>query len=138
MAQLERPPRGSGGSAPSGASPGYETRDVPVRPIVVGALVGTLAIAGFFVLMWWMFLAITTRDAASSAPSHPLARRGADNRPPEPRLQTDPRRELAELHAREDEILKSYAWIDRERGIVRVPIDRAMELYLERDAGGAR
>ena len=33
--------------------------------------------------------------------------------------------------------LGSYGWVDREREIVHIPIDRAIDLYLERQ-GGAR
>jgi hypothetical protein len=52
--------------------------------------------------------------------------------PPEPRLQEHPREDLSELRAREDEILSSYGWVDRNAGVVRIPIDAAMKLTLER------
>jgi len=32
----------------------------------------------------------------------------------------------------QDQLLDTYGWIDRQHGIVRLPIDRAMELLLER------
>ena len=51
---------------------------------------------------------------------------------PEPRLIVTPAADLEELRAREDEELKSYAWIDRKSGIVRIPIERAMELIVQR------
>lgn len=38
---------------------------------------------------------------------------------------------LAELRAAEAEALSTPAWIDQGKGIVRLPIDRAMELVLE-------
>jgi hypothetical protein len=47
---------------------------------------------------------------------------------PEPRLSVDPGAELSSMRAEEDEVLKNYGWIDRERGIVRIPIDRAMAI----------
>lgn len=48
----------------------------------------------------------------------------------------DPRRSerLARLEAlqkKEKELLGSYGWVDRSKGIVRVPLDRAMELELQ-------
>ncbi len=46
---------------------------------------------------------------------------------------------LQETKARADEILSSYAPIDRDAGIYRIPIDRAMELVVEdaqRQQGG--
>jgi hypothetical protein len=36
------------------------------------------------------------------------------------------------MRADEDQILGSYGWIDRERGIVRLPIDRAIALLAEK------
>jgi hypothetical protein len=53
--------------------------------------------------------------------------------PHAPRLSGEPGRELAELRAREDELLGSYAWVDRDADVVRVPIERAMELLVERE-----
>ncbi len=40
---------------------------------------------------------------------------------------------LSELRIKEDHALTSYQWVDKEKGIVRLPIDRAMELVV-RDA----
>ena len=51
---------------------------------------------------------------------------------PAPRLQTSERDDLTELRAREDGVLKSYGWVNREAGIVRIPIDRAMDLMVQR------
>jgi len=52
--------------------------------------------------------------------------------PPEPRLQTNPRQDLSDLRAREDQTLSSYGWVDRNAGVVRIPIDQAIKLTLER------
>lgn len=38
---------------------------------------------------------------------------------------------LQELRARENEQLHSYQYIDREKGTVRIPVERAMELLVE-------
>jgi len=51
---------------------------------------------------------------------------------PEPRLQLAPREDLAALRTREDAELNSYGWVDKTSGVVRIPIDRAMDLVLER------
>ena len=47
--------------------------------------------------------------------------------PPEPRLQTDPEADLGAYVRKEQQLLGSYGWVDRERGIVHVPIEVAME-----------
>jgi hypothetical protein len=43
---------------------------------------------------------------------------------------------LVDLRAREDEALHSYRYLDREKGTVRLPIERAMELLAEEAAQG--
>jgi hypothetical protein len=47
--------------------------------------------------------------------------------PPEPRLQTDPAADLGAYVRKEQHLLDSYGWVDREHGIVHVPIEIAMQ-----------
>jgi hypothetical protein len=46
--------------------------------------------------------------------------------------QAAPDEALKQLRATEEALLTTYGWADRENGVVRIPIDRAMELLLER------
>lgn len=48
--------------------------------------------------------------------------------PPGLRRRHAPVAELARLREDEDRILNDYAWIDREEGVFRIPIERAMEI----------
>jgi hypothetical protein len=52
--------------------------------------------------------------------------------PPEPLLQRNPAEDMQEMQAENEAILNSYGWVDQEAGIVRIPIEQAMELTLER------
>ena len=52
---------------------------------------------------------------------------------PQPRLQVSEPVDLAKLRQAEDSLLNSYGWVDREKGIVRIPIDEAMRLLAERN-----
>ncbi len=47
-----------------------------------------------------------------------------------------PSEDLANLHAREDEQLKTYGFINKEKGVVQIPLDRAMELVAREAAEG--
>ena len=51
---------------------------------------------------------------------------------PQPQLQTTPSMDLRTVRAAEEETLKSYGWVDKSNGVVRVPIERAMELLARR------
>jgi hypothetical protein len=43
-----------------------------------------------------------------------------------------PGQELKATRAAEDLMLKSYAWVDKDKGIVRIPIQRAIDLLAQR------
>lgn len=47
--------------------------------------------------------------------------------PPAPRLQTDPEADLRAYVRKEQHLLDSYGWVDRERGIAHIPIEAAMQ-----------
>lgn len=51
---------------------------------------------------------------------------------PQPRLLVNEPANLAELRTHEHEILTTYGWMDQSAGVVRLPIERAKELILER------
>jgi hypothetical protein len=44
------------------------------------------------------------------------------------RLLVDAPNELREMRAAEDAVLNSYGWVDKDAGIVRIPVDRAMAI----------
>ncbi|MDQ6705434.1 MAG: hypothetical protein M3Z85_05660 [Acidobacteriota bacterium] len=96
----------------------------------IGLAISVLIVA---MAMWGLFDLFYERETATNAES-PVARRVLDERPkipPEPRLQATPRIELKELRENEAAILGGYGWIDPEKGIVRIPIDRAMDAVLK-------
>lgn len=52
-----------------------------------------------------------------------------------PRAQISPSRDLAEVMAKQRRILHGYGWIDRNTGVVRIPIQRAMEQLIAKEIG---
>lgn len=85
------------------------------------------------VLMLWMFKAeVAAVDASNPPRVYPLAVLQDDRQPPEPRLQTNPKQELADLHAAEAAVLTGYSWVDRNNQVVRIPVADAMRLTLQR------
>jgi hypothetical protein len=111
----------------------HEESDVNIRAIFGfgAALAAVGLIVHVLVLLLFNFLDARAKPQAPAA--YPLAAGQQEERlPPEPRLQTEPREDLAALRAREDDALRSYGWVDRNGGVVRIPIGRAMELTLQR------
>ena len=111
---------------------GYETRDVAFKPVLWAGF-GLIAIViTFFVLMWVLYVNLLDREARSSAPAHRLAAEQARTDPPAPRLQSDPVDDWLNFQAENERVLSTYGWVDRSAGIVRIPIEKAMELAVER------
>jgi hypothetical protein len=86
-------------------------------------------------MVWLLFGYLTAREGRPVPPEFPLAAQQQERLPPEPRLQTNPRQDLDDMRAEEDRALATYGWIDRDAGVVRLPIEEAMKLVVERGLG---
>jgi len=112
--------------------PGYETRDIVVRPLLyAGVGLVLLAVAAQFGMLV-LFDVFQAREKLLGASVRPLASELRRETPPEPRLQTSPLSDLQALRSWEDRILTTYAWVDRGEGVVRIPVERAKDLLLQR------
>jgi hypothetical protein len=133
MAELHHPHAGGMPHGPiENVEVHHEESDVNIRAIF-GFGAGLIAVAiVVHVAILLLFNGLESRATRQSTATYPLAAGQEERLPPEPRLQTDPREDLSELRAREDAVLRSYGWVDRNGGVVRIPIDRAMELTLQR------
>jgi len=112
------------------AREGYERRDTQVK--VLAWLLAVLLAATLVVLLLMkaLFGYLASReDRRQPAPSTLAGTRNSI--PPEPRLQNTPFDELRRMRAKEDSALASYGWVDRKAGIVRIPIERALEISLQ-------
>ena len=111
-------------------SRGHETSDMNPKYIVYFA--GGLVIVAIViqVALWWMFHRFEQAQARREIRPTLVE---APKRVPEPRLQVSPQDDLQELLRQENQILGTYGWIDRGTGTARVPIDRAMQLFLEKE-----
>lgn len=113
-------------------SAGHERRDITPRPIVFAGLGLVVVVVALAVLMRVLFGFFAVRESTESSPGSPLAGSYGRSEPPAPRLQARPILDLQALRAEEAAALQSYGWIDRDRGIVRIPIERAMALLTAR------
>jgi hypothetical protein len=111
--------------------PNYETTDAQIRPLVYTGIVLLVLMFGSFIGIIPLFKILDYYQPLLDDKVAPLVdqRIGIDNNAP--RLQIDPPRQKFELAAQEDKILNNYAWVDPNLKIVRIPIDRAIELVSE-------
>ncbi len=129
MAEVHLP---HGDAAPAEHPIHHEQSDANVRGVFAFAL-GLVIAAGFiYFIVWLLFGFLAGREARRVQPEFPLAAQQQNRLPPEPRLQTNPRQDLSDLHAQEDATLTTYGWVDKNAGTVRIPIDQAMKLTVQR------
>jgi hypothetical protein len=114
----------------SPSTAGHETRDAKSLPIVLTGvgLAVTVLLVGLVVYGIFQYLA---SHPVATIRTEPMAA-GDTQIPPPPRIEDHPAIEIQQLHAQENQALTTYGWVDQKSGVVRIPIDHAMELQLQR------
>jgi hypothetical protein len=112
----------------------FEDSDINARYVVltgIGVLVFMYVVALIVNLPFRHFAHLRAKE---SPPPLPITAKSVHGvyLPPEPRLQPDPDRDLQEYMAAQNSKLNSYAWINRQTGIVSIPIDKAKDLIVQR------
>ena len=98
-----------------------EPPGVSVRPVLFGALAAVLLVLAAV----WGLNAVYDREV----PSRTLP---APEQFPSPRVQTHQTEQLQELLAAQRRQLTGYAWADQNKTLVRIPIERAMDIIAQR------
>lgn len=115
---------------------GYERSDASVRAIAVAGVV-LAVVVGLVVLGVSALVSTATRQPVTVSSSAELSDRLTPAPVvPTPALQVEPGADMAAYRAAVQKELSEYRWVDRQAGVVAIPIDRAMELVVQRD--GAR
>ena len=115
---------------------GYETSDARLRPIVLFAIVLTVVTVLIHLAVWKYFVVARQQNAREDATPSPFVKDRTP--PPEPRLQpsiqhpTVPHEDMEQLHKRWNAALTTYGRVEGEPNRVRIPIDRAMAILVER------
>jgi len=115
----------------------HELQDVNVRGILIFGAALLVSAVVIHLVLWWMLEYFAARDSKAQPKPPPLASE-RQQLPPEPRLQGMPGHEEAApiemetFRTREEDLLNSYGWVDEKGGIVRIPIQQAKKLLLEK------
>jgi hypothetical protein len=114
----------------------HEPNTVSVPSVVMFLVALAAAIVVVVLLLRGLLIYFDARKAEEAPPPSPLAT--GVRLPPEPRLQGapgsggSPSEDIRRLREREDQMLDSYGWIDRQNGVIRIPIEQAKRLILQR------
>ena len=107
---------------------GHETRDFNMRVVVLFGASLVVLLAGSLVLMAWLFAIFHVTPKGYGVRGAPVA--ATPPSPPGPRLQASPTRDMQDMFQAANARLHSYGWVDRSAGMVRIPIDQAMDFVV--------
>lgn len=127
----------------------HETSDVNVRGLLWFIVIFVAFSILTYICIWIVFKQFAKMARHSTTPAlTQMARPANASVPDAPRLQPFPTREadgrvkppnnttpavdMVEMRAHENQMLNSAGWVDQQHGIVRIPIETAKELAVQR------
>jgi hypothetical protein len=105
---------------------GFEESDVNVIAVGkfgVSMVLATIVAMGLVVGVFNFFRAQEGGKAAYVDPTKTF---------PQPQLETTPIPELKAVREGEKQVLDNYGWVDQQKGVVRIPIDQAMNMVVQK------
>jgi len=120
---------------------GFEHEDMSSRTALYFLAGLVLVCVVVYLIVFGMYRFLDSYATAHQPPMSPMVTPEADTRAvtpqnaetfPQPRLEENERTQLRSFIEDQDRKLATYDWVDKDRGTVRIPIDRAMELIEQR------
>jgi hypothetical protein len=125
----------------AGAHGSFEHEDLSPASVMYFMLgLGVVVIVIYFIV-FGMYHFLDTYERAHQPAMSPLVPAQADTRTithdntlafPQPRLEENERTQLHQFIETEDARLATYNWVDKDKGVVQIPIERAMDLVVQR------
>ncbi len=112
---------------------GHETSDLDARSVFISGLLVSigLTIVGLLIA-WGVYAYFKASSVVPGAAANTVMVPDSIALPPLPRLQENPHVTLVPFVKTQDSILATYGWVNKDSGIVRIPIERAMRLAVQR------
>lgn len=111
---------------------GYEKTDADVKPILQFLVGLGLLLVLVMIGMTFLFNYFEARFDRAGTDVSSLV--DTAQIPPGPRLQADPAVDLRQLRGWERQRLNEYGWVDKDTGVLRIPIERAKQLLVENES----
>lgn len=116
--------------------PAPPSGDENVRAILRFGLWMVVSAVVIYAVLFGMFQYFDRQAAAADPARNPLL--AGEPRPatpaarfPQPQLQSNAAADLVKIQAAEEEKLATFGWVDRNAGIVRMPIEHAMQMVAQ-------
>ena len=117
---------------PAARSAAARHQGVNVRGVLLFAFWLAAGLIAAAVAMFALLRALEKKERRADRPVSPMIAASLARTPPEPRLEPYPLAPRQKLRAEEDALLTTYGWVDKDRGLARIPIDRAIDLLVQR------
>ena len=120
---------------------GFEREDLSPSGVIYFMVGLAVVVAVITVIVLGMYHFLNSYQEAHQPAVSPLVTAPADTRAvapqdtqsfPQPRLEESERAQLRQFVEDQDRKLATYDWVDKDKGIVQIPIDHAMDLIVER------
>jgi hypothetical protein len=111
---------------------GYERSDVDAWAIGKFAIALALICVASVGMLLMLFHYFISREGPPPPKAYSDLARAGVRRAQGPQLEATPILDLKRERAAEDQMLNSYGWVDKQQGIVRIPIDKAIDLLAQR------
>ena len=135
----------NGGRAPAaageqGGEQGHEGKDANAWGVVLTAVGIAAGIAVVLAVSAGLMnvLSVSEPRVQLSRSAVPRELPALPSQPPSPRLQANPAEDWQAMRARDEARLSSYGWVDRKAQIAHMPIQRAMDLIVQRGLAGEK
>jgi hypothetical protein len=122
---------GSQPSQPPDPTAGHERSDMSLRVIVKFGIGFVLFITAAHLLIFGLFRVFTAKAPSPVTPLSPPMR-SVEAPIVGPQLEVDPSSSWEQMRQAQERMLRETGWVDPKAGIIRIPIERAMELALQR------
>ena len=127
-------------------SPGHAEfdREIDVRGVLWTGIVLVAVAVVVHLLIWGLLRGFSSFDEKRDVRLTPIETASPQQPPPEPRLQgtpaspATPNEDMDRMREDEDYKLGHAGWVNRQQGIVRVPIDVAIDVILSRGVSAAQ
>ncbi len=131
--QIRNPETGDHGS--------YEHEDLNPHGVMYFMIGLAVVVVVIYFIVFGMYHFLDTYEQTHQAAMSPMVTPQTDTRTvthadtqafPEPRLEESERTQLRQYIEDEDRKLVTYDWVDKNKGVVQIPIERAMDLIVQR------
>jgi len=121
---------------------GFERQDLTARAVFTFLISLTLGGVLVYFVVGGLYEFMDARQKSRQPAQSPLVKQVDTNtrvvspeeitKFPQPRLEQNERVEINDFRLKEEQTLNSYGWVDERAGVVRIPIERAMQLLAQR------